>query len=45
MVTIPYPEVIGTCAASSIIMAVYQQEPHHMSSLLHKIMDRIIGSY
>ena len=44
MVRIPHVEVIGCCMATSMIMSVYQVEPHQMSTLLYKVMSRVIGT-
>ncbi|KAI8899260.1 hypothetical protein BC833DRAFT_586528 [Globomyces pollinis-pini] len=42
---IPHLDVMFGSAAMSIIMSLYQLEPHHMSSILYKIMRAIIGTY
>lgn len=45
MIEIPYLDVISTSAAMSIIMSLYQLEPHQMSSLMYKFMKQVIGTY
>ncbi|KAI8912375.1 hypothetical protein DFJ77DRAFT_468143 [Powellomyces hirtus] len=40
---IPYFDVWMSSAAMGILMSVYQAEPEHMSSLLFKVMNKVIG--
>eukprot|EP00842_Homolaphlyctis_polyrhiza_P001956 jgi/Hompol1/2761/HPOL_003023-RA len=45
MVRLPGIDVVGCCTAMSIIMSVYQVEPHQMSSMLCKVMRAMIGPF
>ncbi|KAI9011430.1 hypothetical protein BC832DRAFT_345902 [Gaertneriomyces semiglobifer] len=42
---IPNFEVYMASAATGILMSVYQTEPQHMSSLLFKVMEKVMGRY
>ncbi|RKO94054.1 hypothetical protein BDK51DRAFT_12552, partial [Blyttiomyces helicus] len=43
MFRIPFFEVYAGAAAMGMLMSVYQTEPHLMSSLLFKVMEKILG--
>ncbi|KAJ3037864.1 hypothetical protein HDV00_001279 [Rhizophlyctis rosea] len=45
MIKVPHFDVVMACAGMSVLMSVYQTEPHRMSTLLFKVMERVIGRY
>jgi hypothetical protein len=42
---IPYLDVISTCTAMSMIMSLYQKEPHQLSPLMYRFLKAVIGTY
>jgi hypothetical protein len=42
---VPHMDVAGGCISLSILMSLYQLEPHHISGLLFKLMRATIGDY
>ena len=45
VVRVPHLDLVGSCIAMSIIMSVYQCEPHQMSPMLYRVMSGVIGTY
>ena len=45
MFDIPNVEVGFTCISTSVLMAVYQDEHHHISGILAKLMRATLGEY
>jgi hypothetical protein len=43
--SISHLDIIGSSMAMSIIMALYQKEPHQLSSLMYKVMKGVLGTY
>ncbi|KAJ3176708.1 hypothetical protein HDU87_004847 [Geranomyces variabilis] len=42
---LPHFEVLMASGAMGMLMSLYQMEPQHMSSLLYKVMSKVIGRY
>ncbi|KAH6584679.1 hypothetical protein BASA61_007325 [Batrachochytrium salamandrivorans] len=45
MVSLKGLDVIGACCAMSVLMGVYQVEPHQMSFMMYRLMRGILGTY
>ncbi|KAJ3049959.1 hypothetical protein HK097_009066 [Rhizophlyctis rosea] len=45
MIRVPYFDVIMSSVGMGVLMSVYQTEPHRMSTLLFKVMEKVIGRY
>ncbi|KAL5035403.1 hypothetical protein RTP6_003105 [Batrachochytrium dendrobatidis] len=45
MVALKGLDVVGSCCAMSVLMSVYQVEPHQMSSMMHRLMRGLLGDY
>ncbi|KAJ3272627.1 hypothetical protein HDV01_005374 [Terramyces sp. JEL0728] len=45
IIHVPHLDILGSCISWSVIMSLYQKEPHQISSILYKILRALVGTY